>query len=98
MDILGFALYHENVSPHTSKDETNKREVTDDEEIGNEPKRARLDLKSRVWEQIVQGDGEVPVDSICLDVQDREVVMGAVQQLIKEDRIMVEDGVIFSTL
>ena len=109
MDILGFALYHENngdVAGATQKVEK-ASDITDDsdssvgdDEIGN--KRMRLDeegtssksgpVKVQVWDKIVSAGGEVPLEEVCAAMDDRDEVMEAVDEMVKEGRVYVSDG------
>lgn len=106
LDVLSFALYHEETreAPQTDDTKENKRvEVTDDEDEGNDSKRLRLenvepDVKKRVWDQVVSSDGEdLSVEDLCRDIQDRSVVEAALRELEREDRVMVDDGLVFHT-
>lgn len=112
MDILGFALYHENsgdVDGTASKvdkvtdDEGSDSSVGDTDEIGGN-KRRRLDeegrssnlIKSRIWDEITAADGELPLEEACPAMDDRESVMKAVDEMVDEGRVMVSDGIMYT--
>lgn len=113
MDILGYALYHEtNPDAEYKPDEEDptKRtpEVSDDSEEDDSPaKRQRLDeeqpadadIKTRVWEEIVKlgEDNETKVDELCKDVEDRKAVQAVVDELERENRVVVTEGVVYFT-
>lgn len=110
MDILGFALYHENggnVDGTTSKvdtvsdDESDSSVVGDIDESSN--KRRRLDdegrssnaIKARIWDEITAGEGELPLEEACPTMDDRDSVMKAVDEMVDEGRVMVSDGIMY---
>ena len=110
MDILGFALYHENngnVDGSISKLDTVSEDESDssdgDDEIGS--KRQRLDeegnssysaIKARIWDEITAGDGQLPLEEACPAVDDRDRVMKAVDEMVDEGRVMVSDGIVYT--
>ena len=110
MDILGFALYHENggnVDGTTSKpdkvsDDESDSSVGDIDELSNN-KRRRLDdegrssnaIKARIWDEITAGEGELPLEEACPTMDDRDSVMKAVDEMVDEGRVMVSDGIMY---
>jgi hypothetical protein len=118
MDILSFALYHENNDELASKIAEDERaaDVSDDgDEVappssndgdsdsgGDEPskKRMRLDksakasLKSRIWEQIVESQGQ-SLEEITRDADKLDEVLGAINELEQEDRIIRVDNMLY---
>ncbi|KAI2502649.1 MCM OB domain [Fragilaria crotonensis] len=88
-------------------------EVSDDSDTdGVSPaKRQRMDdgqssqsasfavVKSRVWDDIVKlaDEGEMVIDNLCKDVQNRELVKAVVDELERENRVVVTDGVVYFT-
>jgi hypothetical protein len=110
MDILGFALYHENndVAPSNASVGEKRVQVTDESESDSddsEPKRRKLeeiddggsplqDLQARIWEQLEQNDGELPLEEVASDVEDRSLVQKAIEQLAEDGRLLLDDGVV----
>jgi len=110
MDILGFALYHENngdVDGTASKldkvsDDESDSSVGEPDEMGN--KRRRLDeegrssnsIKAKIWDEIAAGDGELPLEEACPAMDDREAVMKAVDEMVDEGRVMISDGILYT--
>ena len=123
MDILGFALYHENKQTQDTTYEADeldsmnapKRPLTPDSSIegmededdnesavtskkrrfGGEDSDPRNDLKYRIWDDICKGDGDLPIDSLCPDVTDRDEVIAAVSEMEGEGRVMISDGNVY---
>jgi hypothetical protein len=111
MDILSFALYHENngevagVMPKVSDAEDNSDESSyGDDELSN--KRRRLDdeevassksnsVKAQIWEEVVAREGELPLEETCTGIEDRNKVIKAVDEMVQEGRLMVSDGIIY---
>ena len=110
MDILSFALYHENngdvarTMPKVSDAEDNSDESSyGDDELSS--KRRRLDkeiassksnsVKAQIWEEVVAGDGELPLEKTCAGIEDRDEVIKAVDEMVQEGRLMVSDGIIY---
>ena len=115
MDILSFALYHENGA---TKKESVPAEVSDDGEPESDPdeepdnsnkqpasKRQRVEeqtesslqaLKKTIFQAVISSseDGGVAVDEILPDI-DRSEVTRALEELVREDRIMVSDGIAY---
>lgn len=110
MNVLSFALYHENNPDAKSMPEdliVTKRSVpavSDDsegEEENSATKRQKLNdetksIKSRVWEAMIAvGEaGEIELDELCKDVEDREAVKAVVDGLEREHKVLVTDGVV----
>lgn len=118
MDILSFALYHENIG--TSKpmalipEEPAAPAAVSDEDEGDsgvesdteEPiaKKQRVDdpddalqkIKSQVWEQIMRSDGAAEIDDLLPELE-RDQVEEALKALEVEGRIMMEEGLVYST-
>jgi len=53
------------------------------------------DLKSRVWDEIVRGDGQVAVEDLLVGT-DRDQLAEALEALEGEGRIMNEEGVVYT--
>lgn len=109
MDILSFALYHENNEVTETPNATKRAAVSDESDIDDDvedPKRRRLDeeevpkessdLHARIWEELSKGQ-DLTVDDICVDVEDREAVLAALAAMEAEDKLMVMDKIIYQT-
>jgi hypothetical protein len=110
MDILGFALYHENngnVDGATSKSNTLPEDESDssveNDEIGY--KRQRLDeegnssssaIKAKIWDEITAGDGQLPLEDACPAMDDHDRVMKAIEEMVSEGRVMEDDGILYT--
>jgi len=127
MDILGFALYHDN-EHNVAGNKTDKRSAEVSETEGEDGdtssegddsspnKKQRLDqqdeqeptstssslsssskekLKTQVWDELESQDGELALDQACADVTDRDMIMEAVQELVKEEKLMLSDGMLY---
>jgi len=111
MDILGFALYHENngdVDGSAAKfdkvsDDESDSSVGDTDEFSN--KRRRLDdkgrsssdsIKAKIWDEIAAEGGQLPLEEACAAMDDREFVMKAVDEMVEEGRVMVSDGIMYT--
>lgn len=53
------------------------------------------ELKSRVWEEIIRGDGSVPVEELC-EGADRELLAEALQAMEDDGKVFSENGIVFS--
>jgi len=125
MDILSFALYHENNKvvdnpndPTAAVIQKRRREeldVTDTSDIeDNKAQRQRVeeditaasssdphvaalaDLKVSVYEEVSRSlEDCVSIDDICTQVQDRALVLQAVQSLDDEGKVMHNEGDIY---
>lgn len=110
MDILGFALYHENNADMTP--ESGTVPVTPDSSAGNEysdegdsrsTKRQRLDesdvtndIKYKIWDEINKSsEGQISMNDVCTDITDRELIQTAVAEMEKEGRVMFSDGFLY---
>ena len=115
MDVLSFALYHDDGEQRKEGDAEDPQseeaqvtvEVSDEGEEGEsdsddlEPasKRQRTDdvsdedkLKSRILMELAQNDdGYLPLDDICQDVEDRDVITQSIESLASEGKIMMDE-------
>jgi hypothetical protein len=98
MDILGFALYHENngdVAGTMSKvsdaeDNSGDESFYGDDDISS--KRRRIDdassksnaIKAQIWEEIVSHEGELALGETCGNIEDRDRVIEAVDEMVQE--------------
>ena len=104
MDILSFALYHENGNIGSKEDYEVAPDLTQtDSEEEPVPKKIRVngdnaseDLTSRVWNQLVEAGGEVEKDHICVDVTDRTLIDEVCTSLEKENKVMLEGNTIYN--
>lgn len=112
MDILGFALYHENsgnvdgTMPKADKvsDDESDSSVGDMDDFATSNKRRRLDegeassnsIKAMIWNEISAGEGQLPLEDVCPAMDDRESVMQAVDEMTDEGRVMVSDGILYT--
>jgi DNA replication licensing factor MCM3 len=110
MDILGFALYHENnndIIGVASKLPVKRPIVSDEGESDSEcpsaGKKSRpdepatgpqLDLQSKIWNEVVDKT-ELNINDITFS-DDKVSIQEAVDFLEAEGRILISDGVIFS--
>jgi len=109
IDILGFALYHENNYTISEKPVESDNENSDEIEIDRR-KRKRLNMeegilseeermrriKEKIWDEMSkEGDGQLPVDNACLDIKDRKSVVKALEQMEADGRVMIGEGMIF---
>jgi hypothetical protein len=62
----------------------------------NEETKDPSDLQARIWEELSKGQN-LSVDGICVDVEDRETVLGALAAMAAEDKLMVIDKIIYQT-
>lgn len=110
MDILSFALYHENGKTIQFNEEQAEEQLdyvsmvpvavsdASDSEDVEEPasKKQRTDdtLKMRVMAQITEHDGEINLEDLCKDV-DREEVMELVDSLVSGGLLHQDEGVLY---
>ena len=121
MDILSFALYHENnqvigendvvaVGQKRQREEPELTDATDPEDDENDStKRQRedvssqehggttlADLKQTIFQELSRTvEDSMAVDDIATTVDDRDLVLKAIQQLEAENRIMHSDGEVY---
>jgi DNA replication licensing factor MCM3 len=101
MDILRFALYHE--QSHNN----NKRSapaVSDDEQEEPTPVRPRRNddvnsgleiAKQRIWSVLQEQGGELDPSTLDDEDDDEGILQSAVDALVKEGRVMVSDGMVY---
>lgn len=115
MDILSFALYHENREVVSDRPDTpdleearpGKRMRTDESETDSEsapenddsqisPSSA-TELKERIWDELKEADGAKPRDEFCENIDDRASVNAIIEELAKEQKVMVDedDGMVY---
>eukprot|EP00584_Thalassiosira_punctigera_P002028 CAMPEP_0172528234 /NCGR_PEP_ID=MMETSP1067-20121228/2685_1 /TAXON_ID=265564 ORGANISM="Thalassiosira punctigera, Strain Tpunct2005C2" /NCGR_SAMPLE_ID=MMETSP1067 /ASSEMBLY_ACC=CAM_ASM_000444 /LENGTH=815 /DNA_ID=CAMNT_0013312113 /DNA_START=186 /DNA_END=2633 /DNA_ORIENTATION=+ len=124
MDILGFALYHENnkvvenpndpASALGQKRHREEPDLTDASDLeDHDAQRQRVeeadassspivqedalaDLKQTVFAEVSKSlEDSVNVDDVCVHVEDRALVLQAIQSLEEESRVMMSDGEIY---
>jgi len=126
MDILSFALYHENTKvvdnpndPTVALGQKRQREepdITDTSDIEETegqrqrveedstaasssvapPAEALADLKASVYAEVSRSlEDSVSIDDICTQVEDRALVLQAVQSLDDEGRVMHNEGDVY---
>jgi hypothetical protein len=79
----------------TNESPVKRQRLHDDESSG--PSTPLTEIKSRVCEEIMKlGDqGEVAVSDLCVDLIDRPAVKAVLDELEREHRIIVNDGVVY---
>ena len=113
MDILGFALYHENHQGQNNEErvstpdlkEDKKRSRTeaesDDEEDDTRVTKQKalsssqsnnIDLERRIWNEMTINDDSMPINDVCKDITDRQLVQNAIDELESKGKIVVSDG------
>jgi DNA replication licensing factor MCM3 len=117
MDILGFALYHEDdIGAQMTQDPESKKRsyVVSDEEDGvmvSEKSRRIEDeslnvdkpienlIRTKIWQEITENGefGELPMDRLCTNIQDRSLVNKIVSEFADQNRVVLTDGVIYFT-
>jgi hypothetical protein len=121
MDILSFALYHENnqvigendvvaAGQKRQREEPDLTDATDPEDDENDStKRQRedassqeqgdttlADLKQTIFQELSRTvEDSMAIDDIATSVDDRDLVLKAIQQLEAENRIMHSDGEVY---
>lgn len=107
MDILSFALYHENINagnqcPDTPDLEDQRpgkkmRSTKTEQEEGETSSEDQTDqkqvqdLKTRIWNELRAADGAKPMDEICADVEDRSSIDIVIRQLADQQKIMADE-------
>ena len=95
MDILAYALYHEQY------DQNKKRKLdeftsSDLPTVTTESSNTQGDISDRIRRTVSSlGETGISIDEICPDVVDRDTVQQILNRLEKEDRIMISDGLVF---
>lgn len=120
IDILSFALYHENhqtisdkLVPTNSQDRTLKRKRAKDGEVTDNETETAVSLspspapnqdqsefmrgiKERIWDEMNrEGDGDIMMDKLCSDIQDRSLIQKALQEMEEDGRVMLGEGMVF---
>ena len=126
MDILGFALYHENNGIATADDsvdaaagqkrprEEEPKLVEGSESDENDARRRRVDgeeggesaptaagntladVKAAVYGEVSRTiEDSVSIDDLCVEVDDRALVLQAVQSLEEDGKVMQSDGEVY---
>lgn len=117
IDLLAFALYHENnanladgmiASSHNERmdDEKRKRKRGEIESISEEEeeeetkelseKERMRRMKERIWDELNKnGEGELALEKVCMDVEDRPMVKKALAEMEKDQRVMMGEGMVF---
>ena len=115
MDILSFALYHENndtvvdqegpPTPEIENQRGGKRaRLSDDNESslsqpqGLESPQNPIDLAalvSTIWRELQESNDEKAIKHICSDVADRDLVRSAIQQLEEQEKVMIDDEMVY---
>lgn len=54
-----------------------------------------MSVKLQIWKELSNGDGVGSFDILCSEIDNRDIVMDAVQELVKEGRAMVSDGEVY---
>ena len=108
MDILAFALYHENndnaanvtneegVNDSDEEQQIKKRRINEDEisPKGNEVMTQQLQLM--LWKEITErGDEEIAIEDLCKNVDDRSMVLNTLQGMDRAGRIMIQDNNVY---
>ena len=118
MDILSFALYHENNEvlgeSQNALDRKRQREepITDSSDVEErgaaekDPKRqvletsavgsSVLEVKRSVYAQMSSSsEASIPVEELCEAIDDRELVMQAIQSLEADSKVMLHEGEVY---
>lgn len=118
MDILSFALYHENNEvlgeSQNALDRKRQREepITDSSDVEEggpaekDPKRqvletsavdsSILEVKRSVYAQMSSSsEASIPVEELCEAIDDRELVMQAIQSLEADSKVMLHEGEVY---
>ena len=120
MDILSFALYHENnevldesqnaLDRKRQRDEpiTDSSDAEEGESAEKDPKRQvtkastsatdsnLLELKRSIYAQMSSTiEASVPVEELCEAIDDRELVMQAIQSLEADSKVMLHEGEVY---
>ena len=125
MDILGFALYHENNGIATADDsvdaaagqkrprEEEPKLVEGSESDENDAQRRRVDgeegdesapaagstladVMAAVYGEVSRTiEDSVSIDDLCVEVDDRALVLAAVQSLEEDGKVMQSDGEVY---
>jgi DNA replication licensing factor MCM3 len=107
MDILSFALYHENINAGNQRPDTpdledqrpgkKMRSTKTEQEEGETSSEDQTDqkqvqdLKTRIWNELRAADGAKPMDEICADVEDRSSIDIVIRQLADQQKIMADE-------
>lgn len=118
MDILSFALYHENneviddaqnaLNRKRLREEpiTDSSDAEEGESSQSDPKRQvaasaaadsqSMEIKRSIYEQVSKAiEGSVPVQELCLDINDRDLVLQALQSLESDGKVIVDDDEVY---
>lgn len=121
MDILSFALYHENnkvvENPHDpasalgQKRQRDNPDVTisseygeidaqrrrvEDADASSIPQDAIAELKQAVYAELSKSlEDSVTIDDICVHIEERDLVLQAIQSLEAESKIMHSEGEVY---
>ena len=120
MDILSFALYHENNEViddiHQGRKRQRQELVTDSsdtEELDSDEKNPKrqaavtetsipaidtgmMEIKRAVYQQVSQSlEASVALDDICVETDDREMVLQAIQSLEEDGKVLITAGEVY---
>jgi DNA replication licensing factor MCM3 len=86
--------------------------VSDEEDGGMPEKNRRIEdsdvkakdstddiIRAQVWREITENGeyGEIAIDSLCTDIEDRNLVNRILSELSEQNRVVITDGVIYYT-
>lgn len=110
MDILGFALYHENhqVEGGSTPDLRDDRKRTrddinsdEDEDVNSNIKQRTTssqvqtsDLSWRIFNEINANQG-ISMNDVCIDITNRTLVENVIDDLVTRENVMISDGALF---
>jgi len=111
IELLGFALYHENNQVikdgliASSGSTTNDISIIDNkrkrgtnaslEEGSFSQEEIMRRTKEQIWDQLSRGEGELLLVEVCKDIENRELVTKALAEIEKDERVMIADGLVF---
>ena len=112
IDILSFALYHENnqaigdgvgtgsgpTTININEDDNKKRKRGSSvsfDDADNSQQEVMRRIKEKIWDQLSKSEGELSIEEVCKDIDDRGLVMKALSEIELDERIMIAEGVVF---
>jgi len=103
MDLLSFALYHENMKSKDQQQQQQEEQEEVNEQVSKRQRRSDSsptsnlqEVKQQIWNDLRRMGTDANLSELCKGVQDRSLVSKAANELADEGRIMMdEDGSIF---
>lgn len=110
MEILSFALYHENttgevsrpITPDVEDAQNKRRRLMESEDaiapdVSNAVNPSQVDsIKQRIWRELQNSPDEgINTNELCMNVENRDLFNVALSRLEAEERVMIVDGMVY---